>query len=154
MIAGGRLPFLGIPTTHPGPIYPIDRFGTEPVGAPDRYWRFVTQERCQYSADGITLDANCTYTYTGPDTSRIVLVFDDPSRGSCDIALAFSSLTAGSFVDDCFDAGVNTETPFDTSFRMPRSGYKPKVLSTFREPREAKKSSTYSHGAGTISSLD
>ena len=35
---------------------------------------------------------------------------------------AFSSLTAGSFVDDCFDAGVNTETPFDSSFKMPRSG--------------------------------
>ena len=119
---GWSPPFLGIPTTYPGPIYSIDRFGTEPVGAPDRYWRFVTQERCRYSADGITLDANCTYTYTGPDTSRIVLVFDDPSRGSCDIALAFSSLTAGSFVDDCFDAGVNTETPFDTSFKMPRSG--------------------------------
>ena len=119
---GWSPPFLGIPTTYPGPIYPIDRFGTEPVGAPDRHWRFVTQERCRYSADGITLDANCTYTYTGPDTSRIVLVFDDPSRGSCDIALAFSSLTAGSFVDDCFDAGVNTETPFDTSFKMPRSG--------------------------------
>ena len=119
---GWSPPFLGIPTTYPGPIYPIDRFGTEPVGAPDRYRRFVTQERCRYSADGITLDASCTYTYTGPDTSRIVLVFDDPSRGSCDIALAFSSLTAGSFVDDCFDAGVNTETPFDTSFKMPRSG--------------------------------
>ena len=119
---GWSPPFLGIPTTYPGPIYPTDRFGTEPVGAPDRYWRFVTQERCRYSVDGITLDANCTYTYTGPDTSRIVLVFDDPSRGSCDIALAFSSLTAGSFVDDCFDAGVNTETPFDTSFKMPRSG--------------------------------
>ena len=119
---GWSPPFLGIPTTYPGPIYPTDRFGTEPVGAPDRYWRFVTQERCRYSADGITLDANCTYIYTGPDTSRIVLVFDDPSLGSCDIALAFSSLTAGSFVDDCFDAGVNTETPFDTSFKMPRSG--------------------------------
>ena len=119
---GWSPPFLGIPTTYPGPIYPTDRFGTEPVGPPDRYWRFVTQERCRYSADGITLDANCTYAYTGSDTSTITLEFDDPSRGSCDIALAFSSLTAGSFVDDCFDAGVNTETPFDTSFKMPRSG--------------------------------
>ena len=119
---GWSPPFLGIPTTYPGPIYPTDRFGTEPVGAPDRNWRFVTQERCRYSADGIALDANCTYTYTGPETSRITLEFDDPSRGTCDIALAFSSLTAGSFVDDCFDAGVNTETPFDTSFKMPRSG--------------------------------
>ena len=119
---GWSPPFLGIPTNYPGPIYPTDRFGAEPVGAPDRHWRIVTQDRCRYSADGITLDANCRYIYTGPDTSRIVLEFDDPSRGSCDIALAFSSLTAGSFVDDCFDAGVNTETPFDTSFRMPRSG--------------------------------
>ena len=119
---GWSPPFLGIPTTYPGPIYPTDRFGTEPVGAPDRYWRFVTQDRCRYSADGVNLDASCKYEYTGPDTSRIVLEFDDPSRGSCDIALAFSSLTAGSFVDDCFDAGVNTETPFDTSFTMPRSG--------------------------------
>ena len=130
---GWSPPFLGIPTTYPGPIYPTDRFGTEPVGAPDRYWRFVTQERCRYSADGITLDANCTYTYTGPDTSRIVLVFDDPSRGSCDIALAFSSLTAGSFVDDCFDAGANTETPFDTSFKMPSSG--PQTESDVDVPR-------------------
>ena len=119
---GWSPPFLGIPTTYPGPIYPTDRFGTEPVGAHDRHWRIVTQDRCRYSADGVTLDANCKYTYTGPDTSRIVLEFDDLSRGSCEIALAFSSLTAGSFVDDCFDAGVNTETPFDTSFRMPRSG--------------------------------
>ena len=119
---GWSPPFLGIPTTYPGPIYPTDRFGTEPVGAPDRYWRFVTQDRCRYSADGVNLDASCKYEYTGPDTSRIVVVFDDPSRGSCDIALAFSSLTAGSFVDDCFDAGVNTETPFDTSFKMPSSG--------------------------------
>ena len=125
---GWSPPFLGIPTTDPRPGYPTDRFGTEPVGAPDHHWRFVTpwrfmnQNRCRFSADGITLDANCTYTNTGPDTSKIVLEFDDPSRGSCDIALAFSSLTAGSFVDDCFDAGVNTETPFDTSFTMPHSG--------------------------------
>ena len=125
---GWSPPFLGIPTTDPRPGFPTDRFGTEPVGAPDHHWRFVTpwrfmnQNRCRFSADGITLDANCTYTNTGPDTSKIVLEFDDPSRGSCDIALAFSSLTAGSFVDECFDAGVNTEVPFDTSFRMPRSG--------------------------------
>ena len=115
-------PFLGIPTTYLGPIYPIDRFSTRPVGSPDHYWQFVTQDRCRYSADSLTLDANCTYEYTGPDTSRIVLEFDDPSRGSCAIGLAFSSLTAGSFLDDCLDADVNTEVPFDTSFRMPRSG--------------------------------
>ena len=122
---GWSPPFLGIPATYTSPIYPIDRFDTQPVGEPDRYWRFVTTDRCRFRADGVTLDANCRYLNTGPHTSRIVLEFDDPSRGSCEIALAFSSLTAGSFVDDCLDAGVNTETPFDTSFRMPTSGPQP-----------------------------
>ena len=126
-------PFGGIPAEFPTPRYPIDRFGTDPVGAPDRNWRFLTQERCRYTADGVALDADCRYENTGPDTSRIVLEFDDPSRGSCDIRLAFSSLTAGSFVEDCFDAGVNTETPFDTSFRMPRSG--PQTESDIEVPR-------------------
>ena len=119
---GWSPPTSGIPAEIPTPAYPIDRFGTAPVGTPDRNWRFVTQERCRYTADGIRLDANCQFENTGPDTSRITLEFDDPSRGSCDIVLAFSSLTAGAFADDCFDAGVNTETPFDTSFRMPRIG--------------------------------
>ena len=119
---GWSPPRSGMPVDVPTPRVPTDKFGTDPVGTPDRNWRFVTQGRCRYSADGVTLDANCQYENTGRDTSRITLEFDDPSRGSCDIALAFSSLTAGSFVDDCFDAGVNTETPFDTSFRMPRSG--------------------------------
>ena len=126
-------PFGGIPAEFPTPRYPTDRFGTDPVGAPDRNWRFLTQERCRYTADGVALDADCRYENTGPDTSRIVLEFDDPSRGSCDIRLAFSSLTAGSFVEDCFDAGVNTETPFDTSFRMPRSG--PQTESDSEVPR-------------------
>ena len=126
-------PFGGIPAEFPTPRYPTDRFGTDPVGAPDRNWRFLTQERCRYTADGVALDADCRYGNTGPDTSRIVLEFDDPSRGSCDIRLAFSSLTAGSFVEDCFDAGVNTETPFDTSFRMPRSG--PQTESDIEVPR-------------------
>ena len=119
---GWSPPSSGMPVDVPTPRFPTDKFGTVPVGTPDRNWRFVNQGRCRYSADGVTLDANCQYENTGRDTSRITLEFDDPSRGSCDIALAFSSLTAGSFVDDCFDAGVNTETPFDTSFRMPRSG--------------------------------
>ena len=116
---GWSPPFLGIPATYLAPMYPGDRFRTDPVGGPNRNWRFLTDGRCRYTRGDLTADANCTYSNTGPDTSRIVLEFDDPSRGSCDIALAFSSLTAGSFVEDCFGAGVNTETPFDTSFRMP-----------------------------------
>ena len=119
---GWSPPLWGIPTDVLTPRFPTDRFGTEPVGAPDRNWRFLTQERCRHTSNGVTLDADCRYENTGPDTSRIFLEFDDPSRGSCEITLAYSSLTAGSFIDECFDAGVNTEVPFDRSFRMPRSG--------------------------------
>ena len=126
-------PFWGIPAKFSTPRYPTDRFGTNPLGAPDRNWRFLTQERCRYTAEGVALDADCRYENTGPDTSRIVLEFDDPSRGSCEIELAFSSLTAGSFVDECFEAGVNTDVPFDTTFRMPRSS--PQTESEIDVPR-------------------
>ena len=141
---GWSPPLWGIPTDVLTPRFPIDRFGTEPVGAPDRNWRFLTQERCRHTSNGVTLDADCTYENTGPDTSRIFLEFDDPSRGSCEITLAYSSLTAGSFIDECFDAGVNTEVPFDRSFRMPRSGPQteddPAPPPTEAEPQRAPRS--------------
>ena len=97
----------------------IDRLETRPVGSPNRNWRFLTPGRCRYAGSAVSPDANCRYENTGTDTGRIFLVFDDPSRGSCEVTLAYSSLTAGSFIDECFDAGVNTSTPFDTSLRMP-----------------------------------
>ena len=100
----------------------FDRFGPQPVGALDRYFRFLTPERCRHTSNGQTLDAACEFENTGPHTGRIFLEFDDPSQGSCEITLAFSSLTAGSFIDECFDAGVNTNVTFDRSFRMPLSG--------------------------------
>ena len=100
----------------------FDRFGSQPVGALDRYFRFLTPERCRHTSNGQTLDAACEFENTGPHTGRIFLEFDDPSQGSCEITLAFSSLTAGSFIDECFDAGVNTNVTFDRSFRMPLSG--------------------------------
>ena len=141
---GWSPPLWGIPTDVLTPRFPTDRFGTEPVGAPDRNWRFLTQERCRHTSNGVTLDADCRYENTGPDTSRIFLEFDDPSRGSCEITLAYSSLTAGSFIDECFDAGVNTEVPFDRSFRMPRSGPQteddPAPPPTEAEPQRAPRS--------------
>ena len=119
---GWSAPVWGIPTGVLTPRFPTDRFGTQPVGTPDRNWRFLTQERCRHTSNGVTLDANCEYENTGPNTGRIFLDFDDPSRGSCEITLVYSSLTAGSFIDECFDAGVNTEVLFDLSFTMPRLG--------------------------------
>ena len=117
-------PVSGIPTADfapKDPEGPIDRFGPHPVGTPERNFRFLTPGRCRHTSNGQTLDADCEYENTGPDSGRIFLEFDDPSQGSCEITLAYSSLTAGSFIDECFDAGVNTNVPFDREFRMPRS---------------------------------
>ena len=120
---GWSAPVSGIPTTDLAPRDtggPFDRFGPQPVGAPERNIQFLTPERCRHTSNGQTLDADCAYESTGPDSGEIFLEFDDPSQGSCEITLAFSSLTAGSFIDECFNAGVNTNVPFDRSFRMPR----------------------------------
>ena len=117
-------PVEGIPTADLAPKDPVehfDRFETQPVGSPDRNFRFLTPGRCRHTSSGQTLDADCQYQNTGPNTGRITLHFDDPSRGSCEVSLAYSSLTAGSFLDECFDGRVNTNVPFDQSFRLPRS---------------------------------
>ena len=98
----------------------FDRFGPHPIGDRDRQYRLLVPGRCRHTLAGDSLDADCTYERTAPDAGRIVLEFDDPSKGSCEVTLAYSSLTAGSFVDECFDAGVNTNVPFDRSFRMPK----------------------------------
>ena len=120
---GWSTPVSGIPTGDLAPrdeIEHVDRFGPHPIGTDERNFRLLTPGRCRHTAAGVNLDADCNYERTSPDTGRITLEFDDPSRGSCDVTLAYSSLTAGSFIDECFDAGVNTNVPFDRSFRMPR----------------------------------
>ena len=120
---GWSTPVSGIPTADRAPEDDDDyhdRFGPHPVGTPERNLRLLTPGRCRHTSNGQTLDADCEYENTGPDSGRIFLEFDDPSQGSCEITLAYSSLTAGSFIDECFDAGVNTNVPFDRSFRMPR----------------------------------
>ena len=133
------IPVSGIPTGEHAPKDAdelIDRFDTHPVGSRDRNWRFLTSERCRHHRNGVTLDADCMYQNTGPDTGKIFLEFDDPSQGSCEISLAYSSLTAGSFIDECFDAGVNTNVPFDRSFRMPALGPPPEgQIDVPRAPR-------------------
>ncbi len=120
---GWSTPVSGIPTGDLAPrdeIEHVERFGPHPIGTDERNFRLLTPGRCRHTASGVHLDADCSYERTSPDTGRITLEFDDPSRGSCDVTLAYSSLTAGSFIDECFDAGVNTNVPFDRSFRMPR----------------------------------
>ena len=119
---GWSTPVSGIPTGDLAPrndIEHLERFGPHPIGTEERNFRLYTPGRCRRTVDGVSLDADCRYERTSPNAGRITLEFDDPSRGSCDVALAYSSLTAGSFVDECFDAGVNTNVPYDRSFMMP-----------------------------------
>ena len=119
---GWSTPVSGTPT---GSLAPrddrehLDRFGPHRIGSTDRHYRLLVPGRCRHTVSGTNLDADCTYERTAPDAARIFLEFDDPSKGSCEVTLAYSSLTAGSFVDECLDAGVNTNVPFDSSLRMP-----------------------------------
>ncbi len=120
---GWSTPVWGIPTADLAPKDPddnFDRYGTQPVGSSDRNFRFLTPGRCRHTSGGQTLDADCQYQNTGPDTGTITLHFDDPSKGYCSIGMLYSSLAAGTFNDDCFGAGVNAD--FDRSFRMPPGG--------------------------------
>ena len=131
-------PVSGIPTADRAPKDDDDhhdRFGPYPVGTPERNLRLLTPGRCRHTSNGQTLDADCAYENTGPDSGRIFLEFDDPSQGSCEITLAYSSLTAGSFIDECFDAGVNTNVPFDRSFRMPPLSEQDGEVEVPRAPR-------------------
>ena len=131
-------PVSGIPTADRAPEDDDDyhdRFGPHPVGTPERNLRLLTPGRCRHTSNGQTLDADCAYENTGPDSGRMFLEFDDPSQGSCEITLAYSSLTAGSFIDECFDAGVNTNVPFERSFRMPRLSEQDGEVEVPRAPR-------------------
>ena len=101
----------------PDPDEHFRRVGRRPVGTSERNYRFLSPERCRHTTGGSTLDATCRYANTGPSSGTITLEFDDPSKAGCEVSLAYSSLTAGSFHDECFGAGVAVE--FDTSFRLP-----------------------------------
>ena len=103
----------------PDPDEHFRRVGRRPVGTPERNYRFLSPERCRHTAGGSTLDATCRYANTGPSSGTITLEFDDPSKAGCEVSLAYSSLTAGSFHDECFGAGVRVAVEFDTSFRLP-----------------------------------
>ena len=95
------------------------RVGRRPVGTPDRNYRFLSPDRCRHTTGGSTLDATCRYANTGPSSGTITLEFDDPSQAGCEVSLAYSSLTSGSFHDECLGAGVRVAVDFDTSFRLP-----------------------------------
>ena len=105
-------PVSGVPSGGTAPADEpdlADRIKDRWIGTSDRNWRILSRGRCRHRTGDAVFDAYCNYQRTAADSGRISLEFDDPSKGSCDIVFAFSSLTAGSFTDDCWDAGVDTE---------------------------------------------
>ena len=108
----------------------VDRLDQRWIGTPDHHLRLLTAGRCRYVSNNTTSDAYCNYRRISPNTGEITLEFDDPSRGSCGVSLAFSSLTAGSFVDECWEAGVNTEPPSEFLIppRVPRTAHQLREL--------------------------
>ncbi len=119
-------PVSGIPQTDRSPLDREDfqdRLG--PGGRlSDR--RFLATGRFSEETDGRRVHGSYHYEKTGPDRSLITLEYDEIGRSGCSLSLLFSSLTAGSFLDECKGAGVNTgfdleESPPEPENLAPRN---------------------------------
>lgn len=102
-------PVSGIPQTDRSPLNDQDfedrlgpdrRLGNRQFPAPGRF-----SER----TNGRHVHGSYVYKKTGPDRGLITLEYDEVGRSGCSLSLLFSSLTSGSFLDECGDAGVNTD---------------------------------------------
>ena len=76
-------------------------------------WRFLATGRFSQDTDGRDVHGSYVYEKTGPDRGLITLEYDEVGRSGCSLSLLFSSLTSGSFLDECGDAGVNTDFDFE-----------------------------------------
>lgn len=81
-------------------------------------WRFLPTGRFSEDKDGRDVHGSYDYRKTGPDRGSITLEYDEVGRAGCALSLLFSSLTAGSFLDECAGAGVNTD--FDLEEPAPK----------------------------------
>lgn len=104
---GWSVPVKGTPTTDRAPgnvsdfndrFVPHDRLGD---------WSFPVPGRCAEHRGDEQTDCSHRYRKAGPHRGTITLEYDD-ERPGCAVDLLFSSLTAGSFLDECGDAGVRT----------------------------------------------
>ena len=122
-------PVEGTPTTDRAPrnardfndrFVPHDRLGD---------WSFPVRGRCAEHR-GEQIDCSYEYRKTSPHRGTITLEYDD-GRPGCAVGLLFSSLTAGSFLDECGNAGVaGVEVPFKIE-PPPESGLAPQSRSEF-----------------------
>ena len=106
-------PVSGIPTTDTAPRDQSDFEDRVPPGTQLRDWRFPVPDRFSEMRDGRQIDGSYRYVRTGANRGTITLEYDEIGRAGCEISLLFSSLTSGSFLDECEGAGVNVDVNFD-----------------------------------------
>ena len=106
-------PVSGIPTTDTAPQDQPDFEDRVPPETQLRDWRFPVPGRFSEMRDGRQLDGSYRYVRTDPDRGTITFEYDEIGQSGCEVSLLFSSLTSGSFLDECEGAGVNVDVDFD-----------------------------------------
>ena len=106
-------PVSGIPTTDTAPQDQSDFEDRVPPEKQLRDWRFPVPGRFSETRDGRQFDGSYRYVRTDANRGTITLEYDEIGRAGCEISLLFSSLTSGSFLDECEGAGVNVDVDFD-----------------------------------------
>ena len=106
-------PVSGIPTTDTAPQDQPDFEDRVPPEKQLRDWRFPVPGRFSEMRDGRQLDGSYRYVRTDANRGTITFEYDEIGRAGCEISLLFSSLTSGSFLDECEGAGVNIDVDFD-----------------------------------------
>ena len=122
-------PIIGTPTTDTAPRDSLDfsdRFERSDRLGP---WTFPVPGRCA-EHHGEQLDCSYKYEKTNPDRATITLEYDD-GRPSCTLSLLFSSITAGSYIDECGDAGVRV--PFEIAPLEPEMPLAPQNVEQFNK---------------------
>ena len=125
-------PVSGIPTTDTAPQDQSDFEDRVPPGTQLRDWRFPVPGRFSETRDGRQLDGSYRYMRTDANRGTITLEYDEIGRAGCEISLLFSSLTSGSFLDECEGAGVNVDVDFDIEETpAPSSPLAPQTMEEF-----------------------
>ena len=106
-------PVSGIPTTDTAPQHQTDFEDRVPPGTQLRDWRFPVPGRFSETREGRQFDGSYRYVRTDANRGTITFEYDEIGRAGCEISLLFSSLTSGSFLDECEGAGVNVDVNFD-----------------------------------------
>ena len=107
------IPVSGIPTTDTAPQDQPDFEDRVPPEKQLRDWRFPVPGRFSEMRDDRQFDGSYRYVRTDANRGTITLEYDEIGRSGCEISLLFSSLTSGSFLDECEGAGVNVDVDFD-----------------------------------------